>query len=242
MGRRAFAGWALALVAAGVLAGCSGTADTPGTTGRAATTPTEMDVEAAWLDGGRMIGVVTWGSSGCVPTAGDVALADDGTLTVELSDAAATEGERACTADYAPRVSGVGVPEGVDPTQPLTVTVSLGGAEGTTILAGVTGLPAPAPETDYLPSAGWTGQPGMLAYVTWGSSTCVPAVQDAAVTGEAQVTVVFQEPAADRMCTMDMVSRPGLVEVSGLAAPVGAQLVLTGDAFDNVTVPILGGA
>jgi hypothetical protein len=239
MGNRANAGWALALVAAGVLAGCSGTAGTPGTTGPA---ETDMAVDAAWLDGGRMIGVVTWGSSGCVPTAGDVALSDDGTLTVELSDAAATEGERVCTADYAPRISGVGVPEGVDPTQPLTLTVSLGGAEGTTTLAGVTGPPVPAPETDYLPSAGWTGRPGMLAYVTWGSSTCVPAVQDAAVTGEAQVTVTFQEPAPDRMCTMDMVPRPGLVEVSGLTIAVGARLVLTGDTFDNVTVPIVGGA
>lgn len=234
MNGRSKAGWML-LLAAGFLTGCGGTA------APAPTTPVDMDVESAWLDGGRLIGIVTWGSSSCPPMDGEATLADDGTLDVVLVDPAATDPDRACTADFAPRITAVGVPDGVDPAQPLSLAVSLGAATGRTTLAGVPGLGAPDPETDYQPSAGWTGTPGTLAYLTWGSSTCVPAVQDIAVTGDAQVTVTFQEPAADRMCTMDMVPRPGLLEVTDLTTPVGAQLVLSGDGVD-ATVPILGGA
>jgi len=235
MNGRSKAGWMLLLAAAGFLTGCGGTA------APAATTPVDMDVEAAWLDGGRLLGIVTWGSSSCPPMDGEATLADDGTLDVVLVDPAETDPDRACTADFAPRITTVGAPDGVDPAQPLTLAVSLGAATGQTTLAGVPGLGTPVPDTDYQPSAGWTGQPGLLAYVTWGSSTCVPAVQDLAVTGDAQVTVTFQEPAADRMCTMDMAPRPGLLEVTDLTTPVGAELVLSGDGVD-ATVPILGGA
>ncbi|MDQ1130203.1 hypothetical protein [Microbacterium sp. SORGH_AS_0888] len=237
---RAGAGAALTgvvLAAAGILVGCAG-APAPTTT-----TTTAMDVDAAWLDGGRLIGVVTWGSSSCVPVAASAALGADGTLAVTLEDAPASEGgtPRACTADHAPRVSLVDVPQGVDPATGVGLHVTYGAGAGETALAAAPGLTRPDTPSDNAPSAGWTGTPGMFAFVTWGSSSCVPAVKDVAATGDAQVTLTFAEPAADRVCTMDMVPRAGLAQVSGVKTASGAQLVLAGDAFAGVAVPIVGG-
>ena len=220
------------------LAGCASDASDP-----TATPPVGqvMDVDAAWLDAGRFIGVVTWGSSTCVPQGGEATLAREGSIGVVLVDPSETDPERPCTEDLRPRVTVVGVPLGVDAAAGAEITVSLGAASGSTSLPALAGAAEPGGSTDYEPSAGWTATPGTLAYVTWGSSTCVPVVQDVAVTGDAQVTVTFQEPDPDRMCTMDMVPRAGILEVGEIAAPAGAQLVLIGDSFDGVTVPILGG-
>src|SRR5690606_23435802 len=66
-----------------------------------------MAVDAAWLDGGRMIALVTGGSSSCVPVATDATVADDGGLDVTLEDPETD----VCTADLAPRATLVGVPE-----------------------------------------------------------------------------------------------------------------------------------
>lgn len=220
------------------LAGCASNDADPSATPPAGQV---MDVDAAWLDAGRLIGVVTWGSSTCVPQEGEATLAGDGSIEVVLVDPAETDPERPCTEDLRPRVTVVGVPLGVDAAAGAEITVSLGAASGSASLPALAGAAEPGGSTDYQPSAGWTTTPGTLAYVTWGSSTCVPAVQDVAVTGDAQVTVTFQEPEPDRICTMDMVPRAGILEVGEIPAPAGAQLVLTGDTFDNVTVPILGG-
>ena len=51
----------------------------PGASGGAAGTD---DVEAAWLDGGRGVGLVTYGSSSCLPVIGEPTYAD-GVLTVD---------------------------------------------------------------------------------------------------------------------------------------------------------------
>ncbi|WP_460775613.1 hypothetical protein [Microbacterium sp. GXF7504] len=221
------------------LAGCASGSIPEGTV-TAPAEPVEMEVDAAWLDAGRFIGVVTWGSSTCVPGDGGATLADDGTIEVVLADPAELEPERPCTEDYRARVTVVGVPEGVDASQPHPVSVTLGAGSGTTELPGLADAAAPGTPTDYAPSAGWTSTPGMIVYLTWGSSTCVPLVQDVQLTGEAQVTVAFQEPDPDRMCTMDMAPRAGLVEAPELAPTPGAELVLTGDGFDAVPVRILG--
>lgn len=239
--RRTYTGWAvagIALIAAGILTGCSGSAAPTSSTTAA------IDVDAAWLDGGRLIGVVTWGSSSCVPFADAASLSADGALQVSLNDPASVDGatQVACTADYAPRISVVGVPEGVDPAKGVDVHVTYGSGVGDVALAGAQGLTGVGTPTDYAPSAGWTGRPGMFAYLTWGSSTCAPVVKDVAATGDAQVTVTFVEPAADRACTMDMAPRAALAEVQGLTTPAGAHLVLTGDAYSGVNVPIAGGS
>jgi hypothetical protein len=232
-------GAGLALVAAGLLTACA----SPAGSGSSPSAPTggsgqETDVSAAWLDEGRMIGLVTYGSSGCVPTAGDVTYAN-GTLEVELVE---PDGDVACTADYAPRVTLVGVPADVDPTQDLEIRVTGDGYEDDTDLDGVAGLD-PSGETDYLPSAGWAGDDDQLVVLSWGSSTCVPVLESAEVTSPTEVTVTFAPPPADQVCTMDMAPRGVVVQVaddSALDDDAEVFAILTGGEFDNVRVPILG--
>src|SRR5688500_18963906 len=85
------------LLAAGLLAGCASTAGTeaPEPDETVPADSEEIEVEAAWLDGGRMIGIVTEGSSTCAPSAGEVTY-DDGVLQVELVEVPA---DTACTSD-----------------------------------------------------------------------------------------------------------------------------------------------
>lgn len=242
--RSLVAGMGLALVAAGVLAGCAtpvgtGTESTPGGTVPSESTPPsapgdDLDLDAAWLDDGRMIGIVTQGSSTCVPDAGEVSYAD-GVLDVELVDPPA---DTPCTADLAPRVSVVGLPEGVDPAEDLEIRVTGEGYRGDTDLDGVAGLD-PAGETDYLPSAGWTDEDGQFVLLTWGSSSCPPQIQDVTGAG-AEVTVTFATPPADQVCTMDMAPRGTVAFVDGLDDDSGVVAVLTGGEFADVRVPIVG--
>jgi hypothetical protein len=225
-----------AALAALALTGCatpSASAPTPDTS----VPPASVDISAAWLDGGAVIGLVTMGSSTCLPIA-DPPVLDGDVLTINVSEAAEAT---ACTRDYVPRANIVSVPDGVDPAKDLSIKVTGIGYEGETTLTGASGLTAPTGETDYLPSAGWTSVPGQLVLLTWGSSTCVPVVADAAATAAAEVTVTFQAPPADQMCTMDMAPRGTVVQVDGVESPDGAELVLTGTPeFDDVRLPILG--
>jgi len=235
------AGFGLALLTAGALTACatpgvigpgSGTAATPS---GSANGSAEWEIDAAWLDNGRMIGVVTEGSSTCIPTAGEATYAG-GVLEVEFTEPPA---DTACTRDLVPRVTLVGVPEGVDPTQELEVRVTGDGYHGDTDLDGVEGLD-PSGETDYLPTAGWTDDDGRFVILTWGSSTCVPVVESATAAG-IEVTVTFATPPADQVCTMDMAPRGTLVQVDGLDDDSGVFAILTGGAeFDNIRIPIVG--
>lgn len=221
------AGAALMLVA--VLGGCASNAAPAATT-------TEVEVAAAWLDGGRMIGIVTEGSSTCVPVAGEVTAAGN-TITVTFEDAAT---DQICTADIAPRVTLASVPEGVDPTKDITLHVSGDGIAGSASIPGVAGLAAGG-ATDYAPSAGWTGVDGQFVLLTWGSSSCAPVVQSLTA-AETTVTMTFENPAPDRMCTLDMAPRAIVAEVDGLQVVADVQLTLTGDSFDGATLPIYGAA
>ena len=125
----------LALIGAGalLLAGCASGAAVPASSGSASETPIggEIRTEAGWLDGGRFIGIVTDGSSTCVPTATDATVQADGTLAVTLDNGPA---DKACTADMVPRVSVVGVPEGVDPTKDLDIEPSAGWTEDSVVI------------------------------------------------------------------------------------------------------------
>ena len=78
------------------------------------------------------------------------------------------------------------MPEGVDPAQELEIRVTGEGYHGDTDLDGVAGLTGGG-ETDYLPSAGWTDEDGQFVILTWGSSTCVPAVENVAAAGATEV-------------------------------------------------------
>ena len=229
----------VALLTAGLLTACAtpaGSGGTPAPSGSADSSgqSTEIEVDAAWLDGGRMIGLVTEGSSTCVPSAGETTY-ENAVLTVELIE---PSGDAACTRDLVPRVTVVGLPEGVDPTQELEIRVTGEDLHGDTDLDGVPGL-TPGTETDYLPSAGWTGEDGQFVILTWGSSTCVPAVEGATAAGN-EVTVTFATPPANQACTMDMVPRGTVVQVDGLDDDSEAFAILTGAEFDNVRIPIIG--
>jgi hypothetical protein len=227
-----------ALLLAGVaLAGCatpvaSGPSSSPSAGGS-----TDAEIDAAWLDDGRMIGLVTMGSSTCVPAADAAKLESDGSLSVTLVE---PDADTPCTADFVPRVTLVGVPEGVDPSKDLAITVTGEGYSGTAELDGVDGL-AGGGQTDYLPSAGWTDSDGQFVLLTWGSSSCAPVISEVAASGPSEVTVTFVAPPADQVCTMDMAPRAVVASVEGLEEDTGATLVLTGSPeFDNVKVPIYG--
>ncbi|MEI3867940.1 hypothetical protein V6S02_12725 [Microbacterium sp. CCNWLW134] len=241
---------ALAVLGAGaaVLAGCA----TPsGSSGTASASPTSSssqsaspepssggvvvtdDVEAAWLDGGRGVGLVTYGSSSCLPVVGEPTYAD-GVLTVDISD---PEGE-ACTRDLVPRGSYVGVPEGVDPTRELEIVVT-GTYADDTDLDGLEGEIA-VPE-EFAPSAGWADD-DMMLILSWGSSTCAPVLESAEAAGS-EVLVSFAEPVSDQVCTADMAPRVTVAAVTGSVdddAPVTA--VLSGGEFADIQVPVLGRA
>ncbi|MCC4908431.1 hypothetical protein [Microbacterium sp. cx-59] len=239
MKRRGWAVIATAVLGATLLAGC---ASEPGG-GSASQAPGELELGAAWVDGGRMIALTTWGSSTCVPFAESAEL-DGSTLAVTLADQQTDGAPPVCTSDNVQRATLVGVPAGTDPAQDLTLAVEYASgsasAVGDVTLAGVAGLAVPAAETDYAPSAGWVGDDGTFAFVTWGSSTCAPEIEGVAETSATEVTVTFAAPPADRVCTMDMAPRVALAVAPGLTGADGAALVLQGDSFDGLRAPILG--
>ncbi|OAN43279.1 hypothetical protein [Microbacterium sp. H83] len=169
------------------------------------TTDDSDDVEGALLDDGRMFAVVTFGSSTCVPQV-DTVSADGQTVSVTLVDVdGGGETEKACTADLAPRASVGALPEGVDPTQEVTLQVTYGDMTEDVDLDGdpsFTGTPGSS--TEYLPSAGWIGD-GSLVLLTWGSSGCPPVVDTLEGSGSTgTATFVTDE---NQACTMDMAPR-----------------------------------
>ena len=237
--RSLVAGLGLALLTAGLLTACAtpaGSGGTPAPSGSATTDDqsTEIEVDAAWLDGGRMIGLVTQGSSTCVPTAGDVAY-ENAVLEVEFVEPPA---DTACTRDLVPRVTVVALPEEADTTQDLEIRVTGDGYHGDAELGPVPGLDQSG-ETDYLPSAGWTDEDGQFVILTWGSSSCVPEIENVEGAGT-EVTVTFVTPPADQVCTMDMAPRAVVVHVDGLDDDSDVSAILTGAEFDNVRIPIIG--
>ncbi|MBW9122110.1 hypothetical protein JNB63_18605 [Microbacterium trichothecenolyticum] len=238
--RSLLAGLGLALLAAGLLTACAAPAGTGGTTPSPATTSTdddngdEQEVSAAWLDGGRMIGIVTQGSSTCIPVA-EEATYDDGVMMVTLVDA---ETDKACTADLVPRATLVGTPTDVDPVNGVEIEVTGDGWHGDTDLEGVAGLEVGG-EADYLPSAGWADVDGQFVILTWGSSSCAPQVENTEATSATEVTVTFVTPPADQVCTMDMAPRGVVTAVNGLEDEDAETFaILTGGEFDNIRIPI----
>lgn len=215
-------------VGALLFAGC-----TSATPGGDATDPavSEIEVAAGWLDGGRTVAVVTWGSSSCVPIAEDVTLGADGTVAVELGgiDPAAV-----CTADFAPRATLVGLPDGADAGDGIDLVVTLDDVRGEVSLDAYTG----GAVAEYTPSAGWVAD-DLFAILTWGSSSCAPVIGNVEEIAEAEVSVFFAD-LGERPCTMDMAPRVVLAGIAGVSHD-GATVTLSGgDAqfAEPVTVPI----
>jgi hypothetical protein len=231
------------LLAVGVLTGCATGAGpagsaSPGETPRGeSATPSpaaDVDVEAAWLEDGRVIGLILAGSSTCLPMAQE-ATYDAGVLTVSLMEPSAGT---ACTRDLVLRGIPVGVPDDVDPTQDLQIEVTGAGYRGETELDGVAGLD-PAGAEEFLPSAGWADD-DLLALLTYGSSSCRPEVQSATVSGS-EIAVTFVTPPADQVCTADMAPRVTVVQLNGdLDDDVSYEAVLSGEGFDATRIPVPG--
>lgn len=230
---------ALLLGAALTLSGCAAGPTEPTSPGEAESPSEpglgpEYEAEAVWLDNGRMIGVVTWGSSSCVPYVGEPT-ASGQDITVSLSDTLEGEEERVCTADMAPRVSVIGVPAGVNPSEDAEVQVDFDGQQlaleldGDDVLAGV-----PGESTDYLASAAWMRDEAGIVLLTWGSSTCPPIVQKIEESSDG-VVATFQTQ--DGPCTMDMAPRVTILGMSD--AGNGSILTLVGDNLDT-TVQVVG--
>lgn len=231
------AGLAALALASIALSGCATpSGGSPSNRPSSQTPVPDPDLGAAWLDDGRIIGLVTLGSSTCVPGLADEATYQDGVLQVEL---AAPESDKPCTSDLVPRVTLVGVPEDVDPEEDLAIEVNGDDYYGEVELAAVPGL-APGGETDYQPSAGWATAAGQFVILTWGSSSCVPVMQDIEATGPAEVTVTYETPDEAQVCRLDMAPRGQVAFVNDLEEDSDVQLVLTGGEFDNVKIPIYG--
>lgn len=195
----------------------------------------QASLAAAWLDDGRAFALVTYGSSSCVPVVSDVG-ADGQNVTVTLTE----EEAEACTDDYVPRAALVGLPEGVDPTRDVDVTVrdESGGTESRVELDGDDDLSG-AGLSDFQASAGWFSDRGIVL-LTWGSGSCVPVVESVDERADS-ATVTFVESPADRVCTADMRARTTVLELS--AEPDDDDdftLILAGDGFEDHRVGVIG--
>lgn len=219
-----------------LLSACASGASTSGSTPSSSPSPSaeNVEVDAAWLNGGTMIGVVSYGSSTCVPTVDAVEVVDDGTLSVTLAEG---ESDKPCTMDYVPRVTLIDVPADVDPSQDLAIEVQ---GEGFTATADLEGVDVGDAPEEYGPSAGWTGQDDTFIILTWGSSGCPPVLENSEATGPSEITVTFATPPEDQVCTMDMAPRATIATVSGLEGDADIELVLTGAEFDGARLMILG--
>lgn len=225
---------ALAASASLALAGCAQLepVNAPIPTDRATSAPEpSTDPSAAWLDGGKGIGLVTYGSSSlaCTPAVEHVD-ADGQTVTVTLAEA---DPKAMCTADFVPRATYIGVPEGVDASKDVTVSFDGAGFQGRLTLPGSTALDHPAQGK---PSAGWFSSTGIVL-LTWGSSTCPPVVSDLAEE-KAGATVTFQTDAT-KPCTMDYVPRLTVLGVNPPKDPSDYTLTLKGGNLDG-EVKVLG--
>ncbi len=242
---RRIASWgagAAALTLTAALAGCAtGTSVDPGSNGQEVPdggNEQQILVDAAWLESGRSIGLITEGSSSCVPTTDEVTVTDAGALAVVLADPAEDE---PCTRDMAPRITLVAVPDGVDPQDDLTIDVSGPGYEGAVTINGVPGLsPDDADETQLPPTAGWTQQDGQFIILSYGSSTCEPVFEGAETTAESEITVTFADLDETTPCTADLAPRTTLAFADGHRDQPDVDLVLTGGGFDDVTLKIYG--
>lgn len=228
MRRRTASLTGLAALAASVLllAGCASpqaSSDGPGGSEEVG----ELEVSATWLDGGRVIGLVTQGSSTCVPNPTDVTY-ENGQLTVTLQD---PDPDAPCTRDIVSRLSLVSAPEGIDSTQPLDVSVTYGDVEGGTDLEGIDAASASTKEGQA--SAAWVAD-NEIALLTWGSSSraCYPAPESVAVDAGV-IRVVMATPSVDLVCTADFSAQGTIVFVDGASDDDEYELALTGHGFDT---------
>src|SRR5690606_9896809 len=144
-----------------------------------------------------------------------------------------------CTMDYVAQATYVALPEGVDPHEDLTITLT-GALSGTTMLDGGDELAGtPGESTDFAPSAGWFDETGFVV-LTWGSSSCAPSLASVEATGEHALTLTFADLPEDQACTMDMAPRVAVAAVpEGFGHDDDVTLTLDGAGISGTTT-ILG--
>lgn len=199
---------AAVLLVAGCTASPGETPPTSGTSpddsGQSSSPAADDDIEAAWLDDGRMFAIVTTGSSTCVPMIDEVS-AEGQRVAVSLVDPpSGDDTEKVCTTDLAQRASLGALPEGVDPSQDVEFIVTIGDITEDAELDGNSDLTTtPDDVTKAAPSAGWFDDDGIVL-LTWGSSTC-PPVAEGVEAQKGGATITFDTE--DKVCTMDMAPR-----------------------------------
>lgn len=187
------------------------------------------DVDVAWLDDGRGIAVVTIGSSTCLPAVSAVE-ADGQHVTVTLADG---EPAQPCTRDLVPRAVFVAMPDGVDVTEELLVTVGYGERTDDVELDALA-VAAQGP-SEQKSSAGWLDDDS-IALLTWGSSTCRPVLADLDQTPTG-ATATFTT--VDGVCTADMAPRVTIIDLPNEHEDGPFELVLVGDNLD-ATLTVTG--
>lgn len=190
-----------------------------------------LDADAVWLHGGRLIALVTMGSSSAAPFVESV--------TADGQHVAVTLGvpDVPMTRDRRPRITVFATPEGVDPTEDVTLSLT-GAVEAIAVLTGRAELTSDT--AGYEPSAAWTSVPGRFILLTWGASLPPLEMEAAfvAATKPSDVIVQFERPSSLRS-TRDMAPR---LTLCVLSAPVRlpATAVLSGRRdVDGLRVPIL---
>lgn len=229
---------AAVLMLSGCTAGPGATAPSstpvPSTSAGAGADDDYDDIEATILDDGRLFAVVTWGSSSCVPQV-DTVSANGQTVSVELVE---TDANAVCTNDMVQRASVGALPEGVDPTKEITLQVTYGEVADDVDLDGSPSFTgAPGSSTEYTPSAGWIDD-GSLVLLTWGSSGCLPVVEELSGSG-ATGTVTFVTD-DEKACTMDMAPRATIISFGDdQVEDDDFTLILVGGGLDG-TVQVRG--
>lgn len=127
-----------------------------------------------------------------------------------------------------------------------TLTLVAAGASGCASLVpepaeGAVTQPAAAVDDPYPVDAAWLLDGQLIAFVTWGSSSCHPVVKSVTATGDARIDVAFDRPTQNRFCTLDYSPRVGSIRTPGDIDPAKTvQLRITMEDGETVhTVRIM---
>ena len=216
------------------LSACSNGSVTPSPTDGNSEPGESFELEAAWLAGGNVIALVTWGSSNCIPTPSAVNAVGVNEMSIALEPVPA---DRPCTRDYMPQVNVIDVPTDLDRQDPVTVKVKYLDAESTAQLAALDDY-VPNEGIEFENSAGWASEDAAVL-VTYGSSSCQPVIESVGRDADGNVSLKFVDGDPNQPCTSDLA--PRFTYIGGIPAgeTTGVSLLINGDNFENVTVPIL---
>lgn len=192
--------------------------------------PTEVRThdDAGWIEGGTGIALIWWGSRYAIPSVTDVA-ADGQHLTVTVDQPTAG------TEDLYGSGSYISVPESVDRTRPVTITVV--GRDASFEVAPLIDPVAVAAES---PSAVWMPT-GVVALLTYGSG-CRPEIIESDERSASEYAVTLDLVPHDAACRAILTQHITVLVPTVLAA--GGHIALTDETNggDTVEVAVTGEA